>query len=370
MKRFLSLFLALALVFAFAACSKDDTASSSSKKSASTASSTFVKPDNYASVLLVSINPQIRLYLDENGTVLAVEAVNKDAEAIKESLKFENQKYDAVIQDIVTAANEEGYIKEGVTVSFEVSEVKSDKVSVTEILDSVSQAADDTAAQLDIEIKVVTEDKSTSSASSEQSQGAASASSEQAQSTAPEHSHTFANATCTAPKTCSCGATEGKALGHSYDKGVCTRCNASDPNYKATPLSQKSGKWTFRYVVDGTLYNASLTLCGSSEDLEVGLGFGDSFATLPEDFQEDIRKEGGSGYIVFEGKEYYVGRGTGDGLKSVAENGNTVTVTDLEGNTLQLTRTGEDTMTVKGCAASFSELGKVPVGTVLTFKAN
>lgn len=35
-------------------------------------------------------------------------------------------------------------------------------------------------------------------------------------------------------------------------------------------------------------------------------------------------------------KEYYVGRGTGDGLKSVAENGNTVTVTDLKATSSSL----------------------------------
>ena len=29
-----------------------------------------------------------------------------------------------------------------------------------------------------------------------------------------EHVHAFADATCTSPKTCECGATEGEALGH------------------------------------------------------------------------------------------------------------------------------------------------------------
>ncbi len=29
-----------------------------------------------------------------------------------------------------------------------------------------------------------------------------------------DHTHTFSDATCTAPKTCECGATEGEALGH------------------------------------------------------------------------------------------------------------------------------------------------------------
>ena len=42
--------------------------------------------------------------------------------------------------------------------------------------------------------------------------------------------HTFAPATCTAPKTCACGATEGKALGHTFVDGNCA-CGAADPDY-------------------------------------------------------------------------------------------------------------------------------------------
>ena len=73
----------------------------------------------------------------------------------------------------------------------------------------------------------------------------------------PEHIHTYSIATCTAPKTCNCGATEGVALGHSwkdatcnsakkcsvcgategaakghtYVSGTCSTCSAKDPNY-------------------------------------------------------------------------------------------------------------------------------------------
>ena len=42
--------------------------------------------------------------------------------------------------------------------------------------------------------------------------------------------HTFAPATCTAPKTCACGATEGEALGHTFVDGNCA-CGAADPDY-------------------------------------------------------------------------------------------------------------------------------------------
>lgn len=50
----------------------------------------------------------------------------------------------------------------------------------------------------------------------------------------PDHTHTFADATCVSPKTCSCGATEGNALGHTFSDATCTApktcsvCNATE----------------------------------------------------------------------------------------------------------------------------------------------
>lgn len=44
----------------------------------------------------------------------------------------------------------------------------------------------------------------------------------------PTHTHSFSAATCTEPKKCSCGATEGSALGHKWNKASCTNpktCN-------------------------------------------------------------------------------------------------------------------------------------------------
>ena len=80
--------------------------------------------------------------------------------------------------------------------------------------------------------------------------------------TEPPHIHSFSAATCTAPKTCSCGATEGSAsghnwngatftspktcsvcgvtegsaTGHNYANGSCNSCGHSDPNYVSQTL--------------------------------------------------------------------------------------------------------------------------------------
>ncbi len=79
--------------------------------------------------------------------------------------------------------------------------------------------------------------------------------------TKPVHTHSFSAATCTTPKKCSCGATEGKALGHhwvnatckapkkcsvcgvttggvaehNYKNGTCVNCSEVDPNTQIIP---------------------------------------------------------------------------------------------------------------------------------------
>ncbi len=51
--------------------------------------------------------------------------------------------------------------------------------------------------------------------------------------------HTFTDATCVSPKTCTvCGATEGNALGHNYVDGTCSVCKQDDPNATAVGLEK------------------------------------------------------------------------------------------------------------------------------------
>ena len=40
--------------------------------------------------------------------------------------------------------------------------------------------------------------------------------------TEPPHTHSYRPATCTAPKVCSCGVTEGKANGHNWKEATCS----------------------------------------------------------------------------------------------------------------------------------------------------
>ena len=100
------------------------------------------------------------------------------------------------------------------------------------------------------------------------------------------HIHSFSEATCIAPRSCSCGATEGSvsehqwqsatcstpqtcticsatsgtATGHSYSNGKCTTCGQADPNYV-----QEEMVWI--PTKGGTKYH-SYSGCSNMEDPE------------------------------------------------------------------------------------------------------
>ena len=55
------------------------------------------------------------------------------------------------------------------------------------------------------------------------------------------HVHSFGDATCTEPAKCSCGLTDGEALGHNFVDGVCSRCEEEDPNYEPPHVHKDTG---------------------------------------------------------------------------------------------------------------------------------
>lgn len=371
MKRIFSVLLALCFV---ASCGESNT--SSTETSSQDYAEVFVKPQEYASVLLVTINPQFKLYLDENGKVLAMEAVNEDAKSLKNSISFENESFETVIEAIVTEANKNGFVKADATINVEIVESKEENKAQSDILSNVEKTVANIAEALKIEIKVnigeIKTDNDTNSSNTESSNHQSSSKTTVTQSSSvakpgntqssskPAHTHSYSAATCTQPKKCSCGAVEGNALGHNYKDGVCTRCKAKDSNYKPlTSVLQKQGKWKFQYLKGTNLYSVNLIICTSEENF-VNVPIGDLLTTLPEDMQNhpDTKK-----YCeVFNGKYYYVGKGDGDKIKSVKEENGTVTVTDSSENNLVLTRTDENTLKCTSAPKTFACGLEIPVG--------
>ena len=375
MKKIFAVLLALIMVFAFVGCGKDKT----EKDNSQTAKVEFEKPEGYVSVITVTINPKFNLYLDENSNVLAVEPVNKDAEKVIENVDFKGKDVKEAVESIITVANENGFIKEDATIDIQIIEKKNENVNTTELLNTTKTAVDNKIAALEIKVKVEVEDKTieTSSesqpadssvpenttSSSTQSKPSSTSNKPSNTSSKPVHTHSYSAATCTQAAKCSCGAVKGNALGHDYFEGVCRRCGVNDPNYALTSVKIMDGYWSLMYLGGNTLNDVSLTLFGN--EIGLGVGYGDDISDWPPEQFEEMKKES----ILYGGKYYYFGRGDGDSLQSVTENGKTITVKDSSGAVLTLERTGETTMKVTNSPAAFGVLeGKIPVGTVLTFK--
>ncbi len=154
MKKFLCLFLAaLICVTCFAGCGKKNTDVTSS---GTVSGSDFVKPENYASVVVVTINPQFKLYLDKDNKVLAVEPVNDDAKSIENKVQFENKKVDEVVNNLIVAANDGGFVKTDATIDIKITEVVDEKIDTTAILSTITTSTNTKLTELEITAEIKT----------------------------------------------------------------------------------------------------------------------------------------------------------------------------------------------------------------------
>ena len=76
----------------------------------------FQIPENYAVVITVKINPELRIYLDENANVLAVEPVNEDAQELIAAMQLEGMTFETCMEKMIAHAHEMGYLKEDGTI--------------------------------------------------------------------------------------------------------------------------------------------------------------------------------------------------------------------------------------------------------------
>ena len=363
----LALCLALLLAAGGAACGKKTDPPGTESGSAE---ESFEKPEQYDSVLVITINPQFRLYLDENGKVLELEAMNEDAESMKDSIDFENQSYETVIETIVTSAYQKGFVKENATIKLEIAESSGTGTAQAEILAQAEKKVTDTADGLNITVNVEesrpdNDSDSTESRDEESQESSETESQVEEESSEPEHVHSFSAATCTQPKKCACGAVEGKALGHDYKNGVCTRCKAADPNFSYTSVLEKRGSWKIDYIYKNDLYSGEISVCNSNGSLQMSVGIGVLLSGLPEEMQEDAKPY----CVIYNNQEYYIGMGDGSSLSDVKEEEKTVTLTDQSGNELVLTRTGEKKLEVVSVSEDFAVLKGLSKGMVFTFEA-
>lgn len=153
MKKFSALILSLVLLLTLCACGKKDGDSTSSVASDSTA---FVKPTSYSAVLSMKINPQFKIYLDSGNYVLALEALNKDATTVKQSMKASVADIKSVTKSILTAAKKEGFLKENIEIDLEITELNNTELNEADILKEAATAVESAASGLGITVSVNT----------------------------------------------------------------------------------------------------------------------------------------------------------------------------------------------------------------------
>ncbi len=233
----------------FAACGKNSGDDTSAPDTLSQGE--FEKPENYASVVLVTINPQFRLYLDASGVVLAVEPVNSDAKSIESKVTFQNKKVEEVVNNLIVAANDGGFVKADATIDIKITEVADEKVDTTAILTTITTATNNKLTELEIKAEVTTavelEDKKDVTSSEEAVSSNKPESSSQPANTSSEkpackHSKTKAVSASTGKniidsskldafnhnKVCAdCGAIVG-AEKHTVKDGKCTVCGQAN----------------------------------------------------------------------------------------------------------------------------------------------
>ena len=360
MKKYLSLVIVFLTILMLTACGKN--------------TKEFKKPENYSSVLIVTINPQFKLYLDEVGTVLAVEPVNDDAKEINDDIDFEGQNYEKVVEKIVTTANDKGFVKEDARINLEVVEAK-EEIKKDEIINKANAVVSTTTKELNVDVTVTNEkttivENNNNNTNNNETTNEENKEESNEDNKVEEHVHSFSEATCTKAATCECGETEGTALGHNYKNGKCTRCGAVDPNFSYTSVAKKNGAWTFTFATKENYYSAKITLYNNANTLgySMGMSYDIAYADDPELKDQLIAQCAEMQECVkYNNNYYWKAAGGGDDL-TVSENKNTVTLTDSAGNKLVLTRTSEKKMKVKTSPTEFGGLGKIPTGTVLTFK--
>lgn len=326
LKRSFALLIALSLLFSLAACNKPKEPTNKP----ATSEDAFEKPEAYAAVLLLRINPQIKLYIGNDNSALAVEAVNDDAKQILDSVLAKAADFSEVIKSFVKAANSKGFIQEDAKIEIEIAELKDDKIDQNELLNKASLAASDAAAELEIALEVVlpskeaSDDKANADQTPDENAGAPEATDPPAptqQNQNPPannngHTHRYSNATCTEPAKCSCGATNGAALGHSwqnatciapktcktcgateggtgdhaYANGVCSVCGASLYLNPKTNIS--SSEYVGKFRVDGTML------------IGVGLLFEGDVCVVLDRFYNSAGEPGGNS-VTYKGTVYH-----------------------------------------------------------------
>ena len=111
-------------------------------------------PENYAAVVYVTINPELALYLDEEGKVLAAECLNDDAAEMLSEISLDNLTVEEAMKTVINTAVDQGFLTEDKTVHVDVKESEGATVSSEELLKTVEVAVTEQLAEKEVEADI------------------------------------------------------------------------------------------------------------------------------------------------------------------------------------------------------------------------
>lgn len=120
-------------------------------------------PEDFAYTVLVTINPEMKLYMNESDKILAVEYLNDDAKAAYSDKEIIGMTLEDGLAGIVETAIDKEYLKDGRSITLELDEVKTDSGDKDTVLSSADNAIKAVLTEKNITAKVViaTDDETT-----------------------------------------------------------------------------------------------------------------------------------------------------------------------------------------------------------------
>ena len=264
MKKILAILLSVSLICClFAACK-------GASNNTSTDEETFKKPESYASVVKVTINPEFNLYLDENGFVLAVEPLNDDAKTITITITEENKEISAFVKELVSETKEKGFLKDNAEIKVETEKAETLTAAVAEAVATIEETFKTEASTLGITVTVEVVEKQESTPSN-----------------APSNNETPGNTATSTPDSSTTptptpnsntGTTTTTPAPTQYSKNILIFTEFSETN----PLDINTA---VNCVVDGLNYDSKYCV---SYDKESGMWF--EYTIPAADFLTELRK--------------------------------------------------------------------------------
>lgn len=134
MKKILAILMSILLICTLIGCSSkggtssDDALPGSSSATESKEEETFKAPEKYASIVKITINPIVNLYLDEKNVVLAMEFVNTDAKATYKEVEKEivGANLDAGVKKLINTAATAGFLEKEKKITVDIVECKNE----------------------------------------------------------------------------------------------------------------------------------------------------------------------------------------------------------------------------------------------------